>query len=443
MSNPTELKNWYAGKFKKFEESLNGESMLSIHETRKAALEKFLELKFPTLKDEAWKYTNITPLFAHKFEDILTVKPSIKGVDAEKYLFDKKEFYTIVFINGVYVPELSDEVNEPGITLCNLKTALTKYTEDVSLHIAKFAKIENSIFTALSTAYINDGVFLKVKSGNTLSKPVQVLYVNSGGDNLLIQPRNLFIIGKNAQAKVVESYYAEGESIYFTNVVTESYVDQNGVFEHIKIQEESEKAFHISITEIDVEKQSKYSSYNINFGGELVRNDLNARFNGEYGHVTLNGLYLTQGIQHVDNQTLIEHAVPNCESHEMYKGVLDDQSRGVFNGKVYVKKDAQKTNAFQENKNVMLSDFARVDAKPQLEIYADDVKCSHGATVGRLSEEALFYLRARGIGQELAKTMIINAFANDAVHSISIDEVRRRIEDRVAVKLDKQKNEND
>lgn len=437
MSNTTEFKKWYSESFKKFEESLNGETKLPLHQTRKTALEEFQNAKFPTVKDEEWKYTNVSSLLNHKFVDVIGKSFDNGNVDLEKYLFNKRNFYTIVFINGVYDEVNSLELDEPGITLCNLKTAIKKYPEEINLHIGKFAKAEDSIFTALSTACLNDGVFLKVKSGKALDKPVQVLYVNSGGDNLLIQPRNLFVIGKNAQAKIVESYYSEGESEYFTNSVTETYVDQNGILEHVKIQEESLKAFHISTTEIDVEKESIYSSYNINFGGNLVRNDLNARFHGEYGHCTLNGLYLADGEQHIDNHTLIDHAVPNCESHEMYKGVLDDSSRAVFNGKVHVWKDAQKTNAFQENKTVILSDSARVDTKPQLEIFADDVKCSHGATIGKLSEEGLFYLRARGIGEELAKTMIINAFANDAVHTISIADVRDRIEERVAIKLAK------
>lgn len=437
MSSTAEFKKWYSGSFQKFEENLNGESKLPLHQTRKAALEEFQKAGFPTLRDEEWKYTNVSSLLNCRFTDVIGKTFQNKNVDINKYLFDREKYYTIVFINGVYDSENSQELDEPGITLCNLKTAIKKYPEEVNLHIGKFAKTGDSIFTALSTAYLNDGVFLKVKSGKALGKPVQVLYVNSGGDNLLIQPRNLFVIGKNAQAKIVESYYAEGDSEYFTNAVTETYVDQNGILEHIKIQEESLKAYHISTTEIDVEKESHYSSYNINFGGNIVRNDLNARFNGEYGHCTLNGLYLGDGDQHIDNHTLIDHAVPNCESHEMYKGVLDNRSRAVFNGKVHVRKDAQKTNAFQENKNVILSDDARVDTKPQLEIFADDVKCSHGATIGKLSEEGLFYLRVRGIGEELAKTMIINAFANDAVHSISIQDVRARIEERVAVKLAK------
>lgn len=429
MSN--EFKKWYS---QKFEESLNGGT---LHQTRRAALEEFQNAKFPTVKDEEWKYTNISSLLNYKFVDVIGKSFKSENVNLGKYLFNRENFYTIVFINGVYDEVNSQELDEPGITLCNLKTAIKKYAEEINLHIGKFAKAEDSIFTALSTASLNDGVFLKVKSGKALDKPVQVLYVNSGGDNLLIQPRNLFVIGKNAQAKIVESYYSEGESEYFTNSVTETYVDQNGILEHVKIQEESLKAYHISTTEIDVEKESTYASYNINFGGNIVRNDLNARFNGEYAHCTLNGLYLAHGQQHIDNHTLIDHAVPNCESHEMYKGVLDDSSRAVFNGKVHVRKDAQKTNAFQENKTVILSENARIDTKPQLEIFADDVKCSHGATIGKLSEEGLFYLRARGIGEELAKTMIINAFANDAVHSISIPDVRDRIEERVAIKLAK------
>jgi Fe-S cluster assembly protein SufD len=437
MSNPTDFKKWYAEGFKKLEANLNGESKLPIHQVRKDALEKFLESKFPTRKDEEWKYTNLSPLLSQKFDDVFGKSFPVVKADFEKYLFNSEKFYTIVFINGVHDPLYSQELDEAGIILCNLKTAIKKYPEEVNLYIGKFAKIEDSIFTALSTAYLNDGVFLKVKSGKALDKPVQVLYLNFAGNNLIIQPRNLFIIGKNAQAKVVESYYSANDTVYFTNAVTESFVNKNGILEHIKIQEESSSAFHISTTEIDLEKESVYSSYNINFGGKLVRNDLNARFNDEHGHCTLNGLYITDGSQLIDNHTLIDHAVANCQSHEMYKGVLDGSSRAVFNGKVLVRRDAQKTNAFQENKNVILSEDALVDTKPQLEIFADDVKCSHGATIGKLSEDSLFYLRARGIGEELAKTMIINAFANDAVRTISIEDVRDRIEQRVEAKLTK------
>lgn len=428
-----DIKKWYAEGFKKFEESLNGESKLPIHQTRISAIEEFNKAKFPTLKDEEWKYTNLAPLYAQKFQpSTFSLQPSTFSLQPSSL---SPDFYTLVFINGIYDEANSQELDEPGITLCNLKTAIKKYPEEVNLHLAKHAK--SSIFTALSTAYINDGVFLKVKSGYTLDKPVQILYITTGADNLLIQPRNLFIIGKNAQAKIVETYTAQDQSTSFTNAVTESVVDRNGRLEHIKIQEESLKTFHISNTGITLEKESTYASYNINFGGSIVRNDLNARFNGEHAHCTLNGLYIAQGTQHIDNHTLIDHAVPNCESHEMYKGVLDHTSRAVFNGKVFVRKDAQKTNAFQENKTVLLSDSARIDTKPQLEIFADDVKCSHGATIGKLSDQSIFYLRARGISEQLAKTIIINAFANDAVHTITIDSVRQQIEERVATKLTK------
>ncbi|MBN8544589.1 MAG: Fe-S cluster assembly protein SufD [Ignavibacteria bacterium] len=430
-----DIKKWYAEGFKKFEESLNGESKLPIHQTRISAIEEFNKAKFPTLKDEEWKYTNLAPLLATRFEVPKIIPNTSYLIPNTSYLIPNT--YKLVFVNGIYDEANSQELDEPGITLCNLKTAIKKYPEEVNLHIGKLAKTESSIFTALSTAYINDGVFLKVKSGYTLDKPVQILYITTGAHNLLIQPRNLFIIGKNAQAKVVETYTAQDQSTSFTNAVTESVVDRNGRLEHIKIQEESLKTFHISNTGITLEKESTYASYNINFGGSIVRNDLNARFNGEHAHCTLNGLYIAQGTQHIDNHTLIDHAVPNCESHEMYKGVLDHTSRAVFNGKVFVRKDAQKTNAFQENKTVLLSDSARIDTKPQLEIFADDVKCSHGATIGKLSDQSIFYLRARGISEQLAKTIIINAFANDAVHTITIDSVRQQIEERVATKLSK------
>ena len=431
----TDIKKWYTDNFKKFEQSLNGEANLPIHRTRISAIEEFNKAKFPTLKDEEWKYTNIAPLLATRFEVSNLIPNTLHLIPNTLHLIP--DTYTLVFVNGNYDEANSHELHEPGITLCSLKTAIKKYPEEVNLHIGKHAKTENSIFTALSTAYINDGVYLKVKSGKTLDKPVQVLYLNTSDDNLLIQPRNLFIIGKNARAKVIETYHSEKENIYFTNTVTESVVDQHGNLEHIKIQEESPKAFHIATTAITLQRESTCATYNINFGGSLVRNDLNARFNGEHAHCTLNGLYLADGTQHIDNHTRIDHAVPNCESHESYKGVLDHSSRAVFNGKVFVHKDAQKTNAFQENKTVLLSDNARIDTKPQLEIFADDVKCSHGATIGKLSDQSIFYLRARGIGEELAKTIIINAFANDAVHTITIDAVRQQIEQSVATKLSK------
>ncbi|MDP3831225.1 MAG: Fe-S cluster assembly protein SufD, partial [Ignavibacteriaceae bacterium] len=306
-------------------------------------------------------------------------------------------------------------------------------------YLARFALYDTNIFTALSTAFLKEGAFILVEKNSVIEKPIQILYVTATGENVITNPRNLFVVEENAQVKIVEIHKSLEENLNFTNTVTEVIVDNNAVVEHIKLQDENLRSFHVSRLEVDLEKSSNYSSYNVSIGAAISRNDSNARFNDEGGECTLNGLYLTQGEQLVDNHTMIDHAKPHCNSHELYKGVMNDKSRAVFNGKVLVRKDAQKTNAFQENKNILLSEEAIVDTKPQLEIFADDVKCSHGATIGQLSKDALFYLRSRGFGEEFARTTLIYAFASDVVHSISIPEVRDRLEAMLAEKLLKQK----
>jgi Fe-S cluster assembly protein SufD len=282
----------------------------------------------------------------------------------------------------------------------------------------------------LSTAYIKDGAFIFVPDGKIIKDAFHILLLTtSGDDKILTQPRNLFVAGKNSQVTIIEHYSSLYEDIYFTNAVTEIYADESAVVDHIKLQEESKKSFHIGRMEVDQERASNFSSHSISFGADLSRNDFNTRFKDEGGESTLNGLFLIEGTQLFDVHTMIDHAKPHCNSHEHYKGILDDKSRGVFNGKVMVRKDAQKTNAFQENNNIILSDDALINTKPQLEIFADDVKCSHGATIGQLDKDSMFYLKSRGISEETARTILIHAFAIDVIQSIKVQPIKDYVEE--------------
>jgi len=433
MNSSAELKELFIKQFQSFENTLNGEKELPLHQIRKDAIEIFSTLNFPSIKDEEWKYTNINPLLSKTFKPA----DSIPEVDPEfinKYLFDKKEFITLVFINGYFSKEFSEVESLPkGLILETISEAIKKHPELVLSYFSKTSS-EKNIFTALNTAFSDHGTFVFIEGNSIIERPIQILYVTKA-DDIFVSPRNLFLISKNAQVKIIETYAGFGDKSYFTNQVTEFIVNDNAIVEHVRIQDEQLHAFHISTMSVNIETSSNFSSYNINFGGSFVRNNVNAKFNGGFAECRLNGLYVTQGSQFVDNHTSIDHAKPNCLSNELYKGILNDTSRGVFNGKVFVRQDAQKTNAYQQNKNILLSNDALVNTKPQLEIFADDVKCSHGATVGQLDKDQLFYLKARGIQETEAKAILIYAFASDVVHSISMLQVRDHLEALLAEKL--------
>jgi Fe-S cluster assembly protein SufD len=430
MSNNSEIKNWYLNEFKKFENSLNGESALPIHGIRKEAISNFSKLDFPNTKDEEWKYTNISPLLKYNFKPA-TTKPEVFADQVNKFLFDKLEHSLLVFINGQFEEKLSKIKDLPeGVIAGSIAKAIKEKSPVVEKHFGKYSDSKNQIFTALSTAYTKDGAFVFIPEGKIVEGPVHILFLTSSGDeNILSQPRNLFVAGKNSQVTIIEHFSSLDQSIYFTNSVTEIVAEENAIVSHIKLQEESKKAFHIGRMEVEQERASNFTSYAISLGGDISRNDFNCTFNDEGGESTLNGLFLLNGNQLFDVHTLIDHAKPHCNSHEHYKGILDDKSRGVFNGKVMVRKDAQKTNAFQENNNIILSNDALVNTKPQLEIFADDVKCSHGATIGQLDDDSMFYLKSRGIGEETAKTILIHAFASDVVQTIKIKAVKDYIEE--------------
>jgi len=437
MNDIKELKKWYIDSFAKFEQNLNGAKQKLVHQLRKNAIEEFSKLNFPTVKDEEWRHTNISPLLKYNFTPF-EGKVELSKADVEKYTFQNMRCCLLVFVNGVFAPELSESGSLPdGTIVKNIASAIEENHPAIDEHLGKYADYKSQIFTSLSTAFTSDGAFIYVPDGKVIEHPIHILFIASTPANsqVLIQPRNLFVAGKNAQVTIVEHYATASENLYFTNSVTEIYTGENAVVDHIKLQEESKKAFHVGRMDAGQERTSNFASHMISLGAEIARNDFNTRFYGEGCESMLNGLFLVDGSRLFDAHTMIDHAKPFCNSHEHYKGILDDTSRGVFNGKVMVRKDAQKTNAFQENNNIILSREALVNTKPQLEIFADDVKCSHGATIGQLDNESLFYLKSRGIGEETAKTILLHAFASDVIKSIKVSAVKDYVEEILANKF--------
>lgn len=429
MNQILDTKNWYLSNFEIFEHSLNGESLKPIHKLRKDAIAKFSEMNFPSNHDEDWRFTNISPILNYNFK-LSNDKHNIADKDIEQFKFDKFENNVLVFINGHFSKDLSmmKIINEIFIA-GSLADEIENNSELFKKHFGMYAKHNQHIFTALNTAFAKDGAFIFVPEGKVVEEPVHILFIaDSKGQNLLLQPRNLFIAGKNSQIKIIEHYVTLSEDTYFTNAVTEIFVDDNSIIEHVKLQEESMKAFHISRTEAVQARSSNFISHSVSLGGDISRYDVNTKFNAEGAECSINGLYLLRENQLYDTHSIIDHAMPLCTSHEHYKGILTDKSKAVFNGKVIVRPDAQKTNAYQANNNIILSNEALVNTKPQLEIFADDVKCSHGATIGQLDNDALFYLKSRGIGEEESKIMLLHAFASDIVKLINFEAIKVYLE---------------
>jgi Fe-S cluster assembly protein SufD len=415
--------------FEDFEKNLNGEKQLPIHSYRKKAFEHFINLDIPTVKNEEWKYTNISFLAKEEFI-INPVKTDFSYDHISKFLFDNLEHSLITFVNGLYIKNLSKLLDIPsGVEILSLSEAIKNNHTIVKDYLGSSSENTNNFFTTLNSSFINDGALIYVPDGKIVENPIHLIfYNNSSSPKELIQPRNLFVVGKNAQVTILEHFVSDTDTEYFTNSVTEIFVDENGNLDHIKLQEESLKSIHIGRMDINQERNSNFSSHLISTGAKFSRNEFNSVFKGEGSESTLNGLFMIDGEQLFDAHTLIDHAKPHCASHEHYKGILQGNSKGVFNGKVMVRQDAQKTNAFQENNAILLSDSAVMNTKPQLEIFADDVKCSHGATIGKLNEEAKFYLKSRGIGEDVATAILIHAFASDVITSIKIEALRDYLE---------------
>jgi len=446
--NNMEHKNsneWYVSKFKSFEDKLNGQSKSFLHDIRKNALNDLAELSFPTNRNEEWKYTNVAPILKHNFiPAMISTVPKFREEEIKLFLFKDFDYHLIVFVNGLFAEELSEIGNLPKGVVVDGLNRITKNNPDlISKYINKLSKIDNA-FNALNTAYSYDGLVVIIPDGMILEKPIQVLYLNSSKDDLVLSiPRNLIVAGKNSQVSVITNYHGFGDKTYFSNIITEVYVGENAIVDLYKIQNENDESYHIEKVQAIQKKNSVFNHYNINFGGAIVRNDINTLHDDQNIETHYYGLYLAHGKQHVDNHTFVDHAKPNCMSNELYKGILDDNSRGVFNGKIIVRRDAQKTNAYQQNKTILLSKTATIDTKPQLEIFADDVKCSHGATVGHLDDTSEFYIRSRGVPQELAKSMLIRAFANDVIDTIKIVPLKEQINHMIFEHLHRVEIENE
>lgn len=434
------IKDWYLKNFELFEKQMNGHNHELLKKMRETSLAKFSEFDFPTNKNEEWKYTDVSFARKNKFNPLPLERKTGYTIDEiKKFVFGGFDYNLITFVNGRYSAELSD-ISEDGdkIIIGNLNGFIESHGEIAGNYLGKITS-EDNLFNALNGVYMQDGVVVVLKENSELSKPLQALFINGDPEeNLLIAPRNLIVAGKNSRASVIFNYYGGSKESYFTNGITELLLEEDSLIDVYKIQRENPSSYHIEKLQAIQKDGSVLNHYNLNFGGKLIRNDINSKLDGENIETHYFGFYLGKENQHIDNHTFVDHAKPNSMSNELYKGILDDNARGVFNGKIIVRQDAQKTNAYQQNKTVLLSADARVDAKPQLEIFADDVKCTHGATVGHLDEEAEFYIRSRGVPSDLAKSILIRAFAADVIDEIKIDELKEQINHLIFEELHRQ-----
>ncbi len=423
--------DFYLEAHEEFERSVTAHDPAWLRPIRKAAIAKFAELGFPSRRDEDWKYTYsaLTPLLKTPFKRTEEAVQGAPASQVKEHAF--ADAIQLVFINGRFSKELSDVGELPaGVIVTNLATAIDNHGELVEPHLARYAQHEDYSITALNTAFLRDGTFVYVKANTVVEKPIHILHYSSAPlEPIMAFPRHLIVTEKSSQVTIVETHVGNEGQLYFNDVVVEVFAAENSTIDHYKVVRESNQSFHIANLQGFLEQHSNFLSHYFAMAGGVIRNESRTIFDGENSECTFNGLYLGRGSQHLDNHTVIDHAKPHCNSHELYKGLLDDKARGVFNGKVFVRQDAQKTDAKQTNQALLLSDDATIDTKPQLEIFADDVKCTHGATVGQLDETSLFYLRSRGINLNQAKSLLIFAFANDIIQRIKVDAIRTQLED--------------
>ena len=433
MMSPTH--HVYGDEFRGREKSLPGAHAPWVRALRTHAMETFMEGGFPDTRVEEWKYTDVRNLARHHFTTI----PGVRSLDEsalQSRLQTGKPAHQLVFVDGHHAPELSPFNTLPnGVTLSSLAFALVNRPEELETWLGRNTDLEKPGFNAFNTAFMSDGAYIRLAPGAVIEQPVHLVFIATGKPDTVATLRNLIVAGPGSKAQIVESYHSLDDAVYLTNTVTELIVGDGADIEHCKLEQESESAYHMAGIYVSQHRDSRYSSHNIALGGRLVRNDLVVTLDEPGADCTLNGLYLTRGRQHVDNHTRIDHCKPRASSREWYKGVLDEHSRAVFNGRVVVHQDAQQTDARQSNHNLLLSNEAEADAQPQLEIYADDVKCAHGCTVGRLDEEAMFYLRSRAIDAPTARNLLIHAFAADVLQRIRIASVRRDLEEQLIGRL--------
>jgi len=433
-------KEWIKALFHTYEAGLNGQKDMPIAAFRRTAFDQLMEERFPTRRDEDWKYTNVAPILKVAYQQ--GSSKQLTRSDISRFEFEELDAVRIVTINGVLDQELSDVSNLPaGMTLLPVEEALQNETfaKRIDTMISQKGGTDINAFLRMNRAFGKHGYYIQSDKNSKVERPVHFIHINTRGNDAHFSHPQMFIVGQQSgELNVIESYHTlDADAKYFTNAANYVQVEDNAHVHHYRLQYESPAAFQISNTIVTQGKDSTYSNYGVDLGGKIVRNNLSTELLNSGTMTNYYGAYLGLDSQHIDNQTFIDHAVPHCDSNELYKGILSDKARGVFNGKVLVRQDAQKTNAFQQNSSLVLSDTAVMDAKPQLEIYADDVKCSHGATIGQLDESSVFYLKSRGLPDEAAKNLLQKAFVGDVVTNFELESIKDDVLERIDAKLER------
>jgi Fe-S cluster assembly protein SufD len=428
-----DLKEKLISSFLAFENQVDTDTF--IHNVRNEAIKMFEEKGFPTKKEEAWKYTSLNSVLKHDYSVFPTQENNVDYNEVKKYFIHDIDTFNVVFIDGKFASHLSQTTHD-GIDVCLMSSALTKpkYRLIIENYFNKAAT--NDSLASLNTAFSSEGAYIHIPKNKLVQKPIQIINFSTGNETAtMLQPRNLIVIDENSHVQIIERHQSLTDNPVLTNSVTEIFTNKRAIVDYYKIQNDRLNASLIDNTFIKQRQESIASVHTFAFGGKLVRNNLNFFQEGQRIDSTLKGITIIGDNQHVDHNTLVHHIEPNCESHQDYKGIFDESATGVFNGKIIVEKEAQKTNAFQANNNILISDKANINTKPQLEIFADDVKCSHGCTIGQLDESAMFYMRSRGIPEKEAKALLMYAFSNNVLNSVKIPEIKQRITKIIANKL--------
>ncbi len=406
-----------------------------VHDIRNNAIKTFEEKGFPTKKEEAWKYTSLNKILKEDYSVFPKQEKALEYSDVKKYFIHDIDTYKIVFIDGKYSSHLSETTHD-GMDVCLMSAALSKpkYRLIIENYFNKAATKDS--LPSLNTAFSSEGAYIHIPKNKLVEKPIQIIHFSTGNESAtMLQPRNLIVVDENSHVQIIERHQSLTSNAVLTNSVTEIYTNKRAIVDYYKVQNDNSNASLIDNTFIKQKRESICSVHTFSFGGKLTRNNLNFYQEGERIDSILKGITIIGKKQHVDHNTLVHHIEPNCESHQDYKGIYGENSTGVFNGKIVVEKEAQKTNAFQSNNNILISDRATINTKPQLEIFADDVKCSHGCTIGQLDESAMFYMRSRGIPKKEAKALLMYAFSNNVLNSVKIPEIKQRITNIIAKKL--------
>jgi Fe-S cluster assembly protein SufD len=429
-----DLKEKLVSSFMAFEEKVDVTAQL--HDIRTSAIKNFEYKGFPTKKEEAWKYTSLNSILKNDFSVFPKRENSVEFKEVKEYFLHEIDTYKLVFVDGKFSSFMSSTTHD-GIDVCLLSSLLTKpkYKMILDTYFNQIASKDESL-TTLNTAFAQEGAYINIPKSKVADKPIEIIHFSTGVESaLMVQPRNLIIVGENAHVQIIERHQSLNSNPVLTNSVTEIYAQKRAIVDYYKIQNDQQTANLIDNSYISQKQESRVAVHTFSFGGNITRNNLNFYHFGERIDSTLKGITIIGEKQHVDHFTLVNHSTPNCESHQNYKTILGGNSTGVFNGKIFVEKEAQKTDAFQQNNNILLSDKATINAKPQLEIFADDVKCSHGCTIGQLDESAMFYMQQRGIPKKEAKALLMYAFSNEVIESIKIPELKQRITKIIAMKL--------